>query len=317
MRTQGEASSGSPSKRSYQGHPVDAGIAPTPPESEGLQDFSGGAYLCPSDSHEPTHTYMWDKFRQARSILNPASALKRSKEIENDTASSCSVRSRIPFSNYYSPLQDYESTLSSLDSLNPTSGYEAEASSLGQGSNKISKPETTSSTSLSDSARGNGPDHLISTPSEPGSFSQGLSNPFTGSSSPMSKAITSQSATITSPVSQENIRNSRIASVYSYRSGGDSSRAPSSSIQVSTEDPEATLNRSTQANRWSQLSDLGDSDKENQPEPTVNKPRRSHEEKMAFENAIDRTLEELTGNFDDNLFLDSENPNSEDDNNGN
>ena len=81
------------------------------------------------------------------------------------------------------------------------------------------------------------------------------------------------------------------------------SRAPSSNISFIVEGPEDVLSRSKQAQLWSRLSRSETRKMENQqPKPAVNETRLSIEEKKAIEDAVDRSLEELTGNFD-NIFL--------------
>ena len=316
MRMQAELYFGSPSRLTYQGHPAGSSIPSLLRDSDGLHNSLQGPTLCPSDSHEPTAISERSGLRRARSSLSPTSLFKRAKEDEKDTSSSSSTPSMIPFRNYYSPLQDYESAITSPGSLCPISSFEEEARIPGQGSADSSRQDTLSAT-LSDIAHRNRPNFSLSTPSKQVGSSQGASNPSASSPRPIPVPTTPQGARIASPFSQEKLRNIRTVSMHSCLTTGDSSRAPSSSIQVIVEDPQACLSRSIQANKWSQLSNLGDSDKENQPETTLHEPRLSREEKMAFGNAVDRSLEEVTGNFDNIFLVDSDNSNSDDDINGN
>jgi len=114
----------------------------------------------------------------------------------------------------------------------------------------------------------------------------------------------------------------RTVSLHSWQTRGMSSRATSSNIVFTVEDQQAALSRAEQAHVWSKLpgpegsdnDDSGeeDSDKENRPESARNEPRLSNEEKKAFEDAVERSLEDLTGDFDNIFLVDSDNSNTDD-----
>ena len=99
----------------------------------------------------------------------------------------------------------------------------------------------------------------------------------------------------------------RAVSLQSWQTRGTLSRTPSSNIAFTVEGPQEILSRSEQAHIWSQLSGSEDSDKENQTKIRRNKPRLSEEEKKSIQAAVDRSLEDLTGGFDDIFLAESDN----------
>ena len=144
-----------------------------------------------------------------------------------------------------------------------------------------------------------GPDHVSNTPD--------LGR--TDHARPSSVYVTSASQP-----TQERGPGTRATSMESCQTKGTCSRDPSSNISFTVESPEDALSRSQQAHKWSQLSCSENSDKENhQPEPAVSEPRLSVEEKKAIEDAVERSLDELAGYFDNIFVTDSGDSSSDDD----
>ena len=109
----------------------------------------------------------------------------------------------------------------------------------------------------------------------------------------------------------ENSIGIRNVSSCSWQSRDSCSRAASSSIILTAEDPHDILSRSEQARKWAELSssediETQDSDKENEVAIDRNEPRLSDEELKDLEDAMERSLKDLDVDFYNSLIFDSD-----------
>ncbi|KAL6722163.1 hypothetical protein ACLMJK_001270 [Lecanora helva] len=98
----------------------------------------------------------------------------------------------------------------------------------------------------------------------------------------------------------------RNLSMQSWQSTGNSSRIPSSNVDVTVEDLQMQVNRMRQAQMWSQMPSSQNRDEEDQLCWTKNEPRLSDEEKKALENAMERSIDDVVGDFDRIFLVDSD-----------
>ena len=114
------------------------------------------------------------------------------------------------------------------------------------------------------------------------------------------------------PLVQETDPKFRNISIQSYQSADTCSSAPSSSIGLLIEDLQVALHRTEQARTWAQSLGADDSDKENRPQISVNKPKLSDEETLALSDALKRSHLEMTGDLS-SVFLDDSDSSTTDD----
>lgn len=242
--------------------------------------------------------------RHAGSSLDDASPSKRAKEDENNSRTPTSS-SDMASCNYSPPLHNEKHSVLGANRMKKASFWEG----WGEDTDHPTREGPSSSHWRTDSGCHSDLQNPLRSSAEPSQFLRGVPTPFNTLSnvSPAAqnpKNVRSSTETICS--NQIHNLGQRTNSVHSWQSDNPSSRAASSNIEVIVETSQEAKNRRGQASFWHQLSGSEYSDKEKQPEIAEAEPRLSDDERKAIEEAIKRSLNDLTEDFSGIFFDDSD-----------